>query len=647
MGRYPHGLTKTETHPSAPLTSSIAFYTCCPIFPTAPSARPFRFSFASPVRVRSFLHASLQFVRLAEQSGKGIVCFISNYSWLDGLSFTGMRERYLEVFDHIWIDCLNGDKFKTGKLTPDGQPDPSVFSTEWNREGIQPGTAIALLARREVHVATDTVRFRHLWGTTKRDQLLETAVQDGRSLYRVVTSPVELGLPYLAAKFIAAYPSWPLLPRLFPVSFPGVKTSRDDALVDIDRDRLVERLTQYFDPQVSDDDIRKASPSLMTSTERFNAPAVRKQLRRRGFLETNVVRYCYRPFDIRWMYWEPESKLLDEKRSEYFGHVYDGNVWLSAGQRNRKDEFYQPQFTRCLADHHVVESNVGMFPLYLRRDSDLPLLANQSPAGASTREPNLSPESLTWIRKMGVTPEDLFRHTLAALHAPEYRSENAGALRQDWPRVPLPGATDVLAASAALGRTVAALLDPEAAVGGVTSGSVRAELRRLAVVSRTGGGSLKADAGDLTVSAGWGHAGKGGITMPGKGKLVERDFTADELTAIDEGAKALGLTQDQALRHLGEKTCDVYLNDVAYWRNVPLKVWEYTIGGYQVIKKWLSYREHDILGQALLSEEVREVTNIARRIAAILLLEPALDANYEAVKRSPFPWPAGTNAGQD
>lgn len=44
-----------------------------------------------------------------EDGGEGIVCLISNYSWLDGLSFTGMRERYLEAYDAIRIDCLNGD----------------------------------------------------------------------------------------------------------------------------------------------------------------------------------------------------------------------------------------------------------------------------------------------------------------------------------------------------------------------------------------------------------------------------------------------------------------------------------------------------------------------------------------------------------
>ena len=53
--------------------------------------------------------------RIAEKTGRGVVCFISNYSWLDGLSFTGMRERYLEAFDTVRIDCLNGDKYKTGK----------------------------------------------------------------------------------------------------------------------------------------------------------------------------------------------------------------------------------------------------------------------------------------------------------------------------------------------------------------------------------------------------------------------------------------------------------------------------------------------------------------------------------------------------
>jgi len=77
---------------------------------------------------------------------------------------------------------------------------------------------------------------------------------------------------------------------------------------------------------------------------------------------------------------------------------------------------------------------------------------------------------------------------------------------------------------------------------------------------------------------------------------------------------------------------DVYLNDAAYWRNVPTGIWNYVIGGYQVIKKWLSYRDKEILGRGLSPEEAREVTNMARRLAALRLLEHELDANYERCK---------------
>ena len=81
------------------------------------------------------------------------------------------------------------------------------------------------------------------------------------------------------------------------------------------------------------------------------------------------------------------------------------------------------------------------------------------------------------------------------------------------------------------------------------------------------------------------------------------------------------------------------MNDVAYWRCVPARVWSYTIGGYQVMKKWLSYRERALLGRDLKPDEARYATEMTRRIAAILLLEPALDANYERVKADTYPWP--------
>ena len=89
----------------------------------------------------------------------------------------------------------------------------------------------------------------------------------------------------------------------------------------------------------------------------------------------------------------------------------------------------------------------------------------------------------------------------------------------------------------------------------------------------------------------------------------------------------------------------MYLNDGAYWRNVPGRVWDYTLGGYQVLKKWLSYRERSILGRGLTVDEVAHVRDTARRIAALLLLGPNLDENYAAVTADPYPWPPPGTGG--
>ena len=119
------------------------------------------------------------------------------------------------------------------------------------------------------------------------------------------------------------------------------------------------------------------------------------------------------------------------------------------------------------------------------------------------------------------------------------------------------------------------------------------------------GGNMAGD--DFALTAGWGHFGQGEAVMPGQGRVIERPYTADERVAFGGDVSTLGKT-----------TFDIYLNDRAYWCNVPAAVWNYKLGGYQVLKKWLSYREQKVLGRALLPEEVQHFTDTARRIAAIL-----------------------------
>ena len=233
-------------------------------------------------------------------------------------------------------------------------------------------------------------------------------------------------------------------------------------------------------------------------------------------------------------------------------------------------------------------------------------------------------------------------------------------------------AAQTLAVSAARGRELARLLDSDAPVPGVTTGQLRPEIAAIAVPATTDGRNMTGD--DFAVTAGWGHFGSGEAVMPGQGRVVERAYTQAEREALGAAAPVMpgevdsgtpsdaspdsgplkasvgaglkpaptpsvrgaswdhagtgavgngfrvkpGMT-DQGTA-LGDTTFDIYLNDRAYWRNVPAAVWRYKLGGYQVLKKWLSYRERNVLGRPLHPEEVQHFTDTARRIAAVLLV---------------------------
>ena len=548
--------------------------------------------------------------RIAEKTGRGVVCFISNYSWLDGLSFTGMRERYLEAFDAIRIDNLNGDKYKTGKTTPDGKPDPSIFSIPGDPVGIQVGTAIATLVRKAEHAPAQTVGFRHLWGQAKLTKLTDTAEAEPTALYSDIEPVLPLGLPFADVAVNRGWSEWPSLPELLPKSFPGVQTGRDSFLIDADFDRLSARIVNYFNPNLSHEEIARQHPSVMESTGRFDAREVRDILLQRGLVEDGIVRHAYRPFDNRWLYWEGDTKLLDEKRADYKQHILEENLWLSSAQYLRKGAD-EPQtcFTSHIGSRHLIERGANMFPAWLR-DEGLAL-----DGGGEQRRPNLSAAAQCYLDRLELGVEDLFHHALAVLHDPAYREANAGALRMEWPRIPLPGwpdgdapgAAEELFASAAKGRELAALLDPETPVVGVTAGALRPGMAAIAVPSTADGQNMTGD--DFALTAGWGHFGTGDAVMPGQGHAVGRGYIPAEHEALGD-----------AVDLLGDTTVDIYLNDNARWSNVPAAVWNYRLGGYQVLKKWLSYRESKVLGRSLLPEEVQHFADTARRITAILLL---------------------------
>ena len=287
--------------------------------------------------------------------------------------------------------------------------------------------------------------------------------------------------------------------------------------------------------------------------------------------------------------------------------MFEGNLWLEVREREAKEDFSRGTLVRFIGDNFGSGLS-SFFPLWLREDG----LGAQSDG---SHRANLSGTAQRYLDRLNLGVEDLFHHVLAVLHDPAYREANAGALRMEWPRIPLPGwpdgnageAAEALARSAARGRELARLLDPETPVPGVTQGALRPEIATIAVPATLGGHNMTGD--DFALTAGWGHYGSGEAVMPGQGRVVERALTPADRAAMGD-----------TVATLGETTFDIHLNSNAFWCNVPVGVWTYKLGGYQVLKKWLSYRERAILKRPLSDKEVQYFTDTARRIAAIVQL---------------------------
>ncbi|MBD2182621.1 type ISP restriction/modification enzyme [Aerosakkonema funiforme] len=599
--------------------------------------------------------------RIAEKTNKGVVCYISNFSYLGDPSFVVMRQRFLSEFDKLWFDCMNGDSRETGKLTPEGKPDPSVFSTEYNREGIRVGTAIALLVRQEKRTDKPLVRFRHFWGVNKRIDLLDSLnSQDFDAEYELAKPDRNSRYSFRPSNVGSHYLEWPKLVDLCGSEpFNGPVERRGNSLIVFASEKAdLEILSVYLDVDKSDNEIREIAPRWMKSSGEFKAEATRAKLKGKiSYDSSKIVPYPFKPFDLRLAYLDADIQPLFSRPSPdllAMQKIPQNCFVITRDTADRNFEGSPFYFSRLVCDYDCISGHARHFPILLRPKQtktsrkvtkqntlfDVDAILNTTPTA------NISTNTRTYLSQLGITNPDanadtaglIWMHALAIGYSPTYLTENADGIRDNWPRIPLPNYKGLLLESAELGKKIAALLDTENPVIGVTSGKIRLELKAIAIISRTGGGQLNPDTGDLAITAGWGYSGQNNVTMPGKGKIITRPYTPEEIAGIEEGAKAQGLSSEIVLNLLGKNTCDIYLNELAFWKNIPINVWEYTIGGYQVIKKWLSYREEKLLGRSLTKDEVREVMNMARRIAAILLLQSSLDENYQNIKQASYKW---------
>lgn len=581
--------------------------------------------------------------RIVERSGRGIISFISSYSYLSDPSFVVVRRHLLDGFHRIWIDSLNGDSRETGKRTPDGEPDPSVFSTQFNREGIRLGTAVGMFVRRGATDGQAQVRFRQFWGPRKREELVEALANE------TLDAGYEVSIPSPANRYnlrplgpASDYDSWPDLIALAEAEpFSGLAEMRRGSLIDTDRNRLAQRMQRYMDPSISFATLKSEGVGPTENAGAFDAERARERLlARETFKAANIIRFTSLPLDTRFAYHTAVAPIWNRPRPEFFAAARDGNRFLvSRMMAERPHEGLPVLPVTGLPDYHLLRPNIRAFPFRL--------LGSEAPQGdllaSSEDRANLSTLARGWLASLTDADPDADRelgdspwyHALAITSSPAWLFENQAAVLGGWPRVPLPTDLPHLEASSQLGRRVAALLDTEQAAPGVTTAPFDPPLATLGRLVREGGGSLTP--ADLRV-VGWGRGGNGAPVMPGAGNVAEREtYDAEEQAALAAAGERLEEDVASLIGRLGPPV-DVRLNSIAYQKGVPQSVYQLTIGGYQVLKKWLSYRDEEVIGRPITVAEAREAVAIVRRLTAFVLMQPALDASYEAIKATAYAW---------
>jgi hypothetical protein len=572
--------------------------------------------------------------RIGEAAEYGVMSYISNSSFLTGRSHPLMRRSLLSNYHAVWIDNLNGDKYRTGKIIPQGLPgagtrDDSAFTTEMDPRGIQPGTAITIWVKRTgAKTAADatSVWYRDFWGpaSLKRAGLLAslpTGVPPSGeiiSVYEPLRPSIDSRWRLGPRTFEGGFEAWPSVEELLPTRLQGVNHNRglEGGIIDVDRQVLEHRLHAYFSTECFSD-AKIISEEIATPHARYEPESVWKKLKSSGhFKEDVILPFLVFPFDYRYIYYVPVHKWLNEARSK-LARVASNNEWLITVPEPRKASETRPIYGTGLINLHVHERGSVVFPRETYGDDLLP-----------DREANISEGAWRLLRDhFGLSGERrgeparafvgrLFRVAFAILHAPSYQSEHKSALSADWAHLPIPKDAELFARLVTAGERVVGLLDANVDARETIEAVIGPDLARsIGPLRRVDGKQVRPEDLKITVTY-WGG---------GKGRWKPRSYMAEELPQTDFADA------------WGERTGDLFLNDDTFFANVPELVWTYQLGGYPVLKKWLSYRQADRRGgRPLADNERRWFRQIIQRIAAILALGPSLDALYQETSARAF-----------
>jgi len=510
----------------------------------------------------------VKFLRFAQwkiqMSGCGIVGMITNHSYLDNPTFRGMRQSLMKTFDELYILDLHGNSLKK-ETTPEGGKDGNVFD-------IRQGVAIALFIKNK---KAKKPKVFHLDKYGLREEKYEWLDQNefNEKNYQELkpASPWYFFVPRNTSH-IQNYLEWKRINEIFPVNVTGIVTARDKFVIGFDKNEIKNRILQFRNLSLPDEIVKQAYN--LKDTRGWKISEARKKLSEDSDWDSYYQKILYRPFDTRQIYYT--DKMVDWGRPEVMRHMLEENIALIMPKRVETKIPWQ----HCLCGEGIIEHvTVSLktidyvFPLFLYPDKE----KKHSGAGFSTmmlfepkkiygKKPNIAPvifEKLDAAFGKRPTPEDILYYIYGVFYSNIYRETYAEFLKIDFPRAPFTADYSLFKKIGGLGKELADLH------------------------------LLKSPALDSPVAK---YQGSGN----------------------NDGIEKITWKEDEQR---------IYINNDKYFEGIAPEVWNYYIGGYQVLHKYLKDRK------GIKMDDAPRYCRIAAALSKTIEIQEKVDIIYPEVEK--------------
>jgi len=477
-----------------------------------------------------------------------------------------MRQSLMRTFNEIYILDLHGNSLKK-ETTPEGSKDENVFD-------IRQGVAIALFVKQKNKRGCDIYQAdQYGLRDAKYDWLDSNNFKSGNYTKIKPVSPWYFFVPRHTDK-IENYLAWKSMPDIFPVNVTGIVTARDGFVIDFDRNVLKNRILQFRNLSVSDEIIQNAFH--LKDTRSWKLTDARKALAEDDDWEKYFQNILYRPFDIRNIYNTP--KMIDWGRPEYMRHMLEENIGLLTCRQISSNNWFHALVSDIMVDDSLISNKTKertyLYPLYLYKEKEIKknhnramlLFESEAVYDSKDRTPNIDKavyEKLNKAYKKQLTPEEILYYIYAVFYSNIYREKYAEFLKIDFPRVPFTSDYKVFSKMADCGKQLTNLH------------LMKSDLLNKPIAKYQGGGD---------------------------NDRIEKIIYSGEEQRI-------------------------YINKEKYFDNVSTELWNYQIGGYQVLQKYLKDRKDRNM------DEPRYYCRIVTAIDKTISLQNQIDDIYNEVEK--------------